>query len=75
MAAVAIPSRSPRRSPERLPEEPSATSPTPANETAAASQNRPESRSRPNASPISAAKIGVAPRISAIVEALVFSRA
>ena len=75
MAAVEIPSRSPRRSPEKPLGAPSATSPTPANETAAAIQNRRDSRSSPNASPISAAKIGVAPRMSAIVEALVFSSA
>ena len=75
MAAVAIPSRLPRRSPENPAGEPAATSPTPANEIAAASQNLRDSRSSPNASPISAAKIGVAPRISAIVEALVFSSA
>ena len=57
------------------PDEPSATSPTPANETLAASQNRRERRSSPKASPIRAAKIGVAPRIRAIVEALVCSSA
>jgi hypothetical protein len=42
---------------------------------AAAIQNFRDNRSSPNAIPISAAKIGVAPRISAIVEALVFCSA
>ena len=42
-----------------------ATSATPANETVAPSQKRPLGCSRPSASPNSAAKIGVAPRISA----------
>jgi hypothetical protein len=72
---VPIPSRSPRTSPEIPLLEPSATKPTPANETAAAIQNLRDRRSSPSASPISAAKIGVAPRIRAIVEALVFSSA
>ena len=70
-----MPSRSPRTSPETPELEPSATKPTPANEIVAAIQNLRDRRSRPNESPISAAKIGVAPRISAIVEALVFSKA
>ena len=74
MAAVAIPSRTPRRSPETSPL-PSATSPTPANEITAAIQKRRDSRSSPSASPITAANTGVAPRMSAIVDAVVFSSA
>ena len=70
VAAVATPSRSPLRLPE-TPPDPSATSATPPNETAAASQNRARHRSSPTANAISAAKIGVAPRISAIVDAFV----
>ena len=47
----------------------------PAKETAAASQKRRLRRSRPSASPKSAAKIGIAPRMSPIVEAVVMSSA
>ena len=72
---MAIPSRFPRRSAEKLPPEPAATSPTPASETAAASQKRLESRSSPSASPISAAMIGVAPSSSASVDAVEASTA
>ena len=54
---------------ETPPSFPSAISATPANETAAATQKRVCSRSSPTANAISAAKIGVAPRISAIVDA------
>ena len=69
VAAVAIPSRSPLRLPETPPSLPSAISATPPNDTAAATQNRACSRSSPIANAISAVKIGVAPRISAIVDA------
>ncbi len=67
---MATPSRSPFTSPRTSPE-PIATSATPANETAVASQNRDETRSRPIANAISAAKIGVEPRMSAVVDAFV----
>ena len=51
--------------------DPIATSVTPPKETSAASQKREDIRSRPIAKAISAAKIGVVPRMSAVVEALV----
>ncbi len=54
---------------------PTATSPTPTNETAAPSQKRPLSCSRPSARPKSAAKIGMAPRMRPIVDAVVMSSA
>ena len=71
VAAVRIPSSTPPRSPESSPPEPSATSATPLNERRAPVQKRDESRSVPSASPAQAAKIGVAPRISASTEAVV----
>ena len=69
VAAVRIPNRIPAASPPISPPAPSATSPTPANESAAPAQKRRGSTSVPKASPIRAAKIGVAARISAITEA------
>ena len=57
---------SPRTSPP-----PAATSATPAKETAAATQKRERMRSSPNQRAMSAAKIGVVPRMSAVVEAFV----
>src|SRR3954447_6752891 len=57
------------------PPDPNATSPTPAKESAAPIQNRRGSTSLPRASPISAAKIGVAAMISAITDAEVVLRA
>jgi hypothetical protein len=75
VAAVATPSASPFRLAETPPALPSAISATPANETAAASQKRPCSFSSPKADAISAAKIGVAPRISAIVDAFAYDGA
>jgi len=56
--------------PETPPGFPNAISATPTNETTAAIQNRRCSRSSPIENAISAVKIGVAPRISAIVDAL-----
>ena len=73
-AAVATPSAIPFEPPAMWPE-PAATRPTPPKETAAPSQNRAPGRSVPRPSPRSAAKIGVAPRISPIVEAVVPSSA
>jgi hypothetical protein len=70
VAAVAIPRRSPHTSPRTSPP-PAATSATPTNETAAAIQKRERMRSKRNASAISAAKIGVVPRMSAVVDAFV----
>ncbi len=69
VAAVAIPSTSPLMLPETPPSFPSAINATPANETAAAIQKRVCSRSSPIANAINAVKMGVAPRISAIVDA------
>ena len=61
-------------SPPNAPLAPSATSPTPANDSAAPSQKRRGSTSVPKASPISAAKMGVAARMRAITDAdVVFS--
>src|SRR5262245_51938783 len=73
VAAVATPSASPFRLPDTPPDLPSAISATPANDTAAAIQKRPCTRSSPIAKAISAVKIGVAPRISAIVDAFEYS--
>src|SRR4051794_1679714 len=64
-------SRSPFAFAETDPPEPSTTSATPANETPAASQKRGASCSRPSACAKSAVKIGVVPRISATVVAVV----
>src|SRR5512133_3370137 len=67
--ASTIASRSPPRSADRSPPEPRATSATPAQPIAVATQNRPLSRSRPTTDDMIAAKIGVIPRISATVVA------
>ena len=71
VAAAATASRSPPTSPESPPPDPTATSATPANDTALAIQKIRDSRSRPNARAISAAKIGVDPRMRATVVAVV----
>src|SRR5262245_35031070 len=73
VAAVATPSASPFRLPDTPPDLPSAIRATPANDTAAAIQNRVCRRSSPIANAINAVKIGVAPRISAIVDAFEYS--
>ena len=70
VAAVATPSRSPQTS-VRTPPAPAATSATPTNETKAATQKRARILSSRKTNAISAAKIGVVPRINAVVEALV----
>jgi hypothetical protein len=70
VAAVPIASRSPFTSPE-TPPLPSVTSATPANEQPAASQNDDGSRSRPTRNANNPTKIGVVPRISATVDAVV----
>ncbi len=72
---MTTPSAIPSRLADTSPPAPAATSPTPANETTEAPQKRRDIRSSPSASPIKAAKIGVAPRSSAIVDALVESSA
>ena len=64
-----IPNRIPPASAPNWPVAPSATSPTPRNDSAAPSQKRRGSTSIPKARPIIAAKIGVAARISAITDA------
>src|SRR5437762_10689672 len=71
VAAVATASTSPATSPETPPPEPTATSAPPPNETTLAAQNNRESRSSPAARAIRAAKIGVEPRMSATVVAVV----
>ena len=57
------------------PPAPAATSATPSADIAAATQKREVGRSVPSARPKSAAKIGMAPRTSPIVEAVVRSSA
>ena len=57
------------------PPAPTATSATPSADIAAATQKREVGRSVPSARPKSAAKIGMAPRTSPIVEAVVRSSA
>src|ERR671919_1694311 len=75
VAAVESPSRIPQRLAVVSPPLPTATSPTPTKETSAATQNRGVGRSVPSASPKRAAKIGIAPSTSPIVEAVVRSSA
>src|SRR5262249_30245771 len=71
--AAAIPrtSRSPPRSADRLAPDPTATSATPPNVTRAAIQNWSDSCSSPTADATRAVKMGVVPRISATVVAVV----
>src|SRR5918911_2281047 len=71
VAAVATASTSPATSAETPPPDPTATSATPANETRLATQKMRERRSSPAARAMSAAKIGVEPRMSATVVAVV----
>src|SRR6266516_4915560 len=71
VAAVHSPRTIPRRLVESSLLEPTATRPTPRNETAAATQNRFDGRSVPRTSPKSAAKMGMAPSTSPMVEAVV----
>ncbi len=75
VAPVESPSRIPTALPETSPPEPRATSATPTNEIAAATRKRPVGRSVPRTSPKNAAKIGIAPRRSPIVDAVVASSA
>jgi hypothetical protein len=75
VAAVRTPSITPPTPPWISPPDPSATKPTPTKETTAPHQNRTVSRSVRVASPISAAKIGVAPRTSPTTDADVVSSA
>ena len=70
VAAVSTPKSTPPRSPESSPPEPSATSATPAKERSAPSQKRVGGDSTRAAIPKSAAKIGVAPRMSPSTEAV-----
>ena len=71
VAAVSTPKSTPPRSPETSPPEPSATSATPAKERSAPSQKRRRRRLDARvAIPSSAAKIGVAPRMSPSTEAV-----
>ena len=74
VAGTASPRRIPSSPPETSCPEPSATSATPSDETAAAIQKRRVSRSRPSTIPKRPAKMGITPSRSPTVEAaLTFS--